>query len=65
MKQYYQCNKSSTKEYTPLHYAVKKGHLAIVSYFLETINLQTTDKHGRTLLHIACLSERNQQEIVQ
>ena len=66
MKQYYQCNKSSTKEYTPLHYAVKKGHLAIVSYFKsETINLQTTDKHGRTLLHIACLSERNQQEIVK
>ena len=65
MKQYYQCNKSSTKEYTPLHYAVKKGHLAIVSYFLETINLQTTDKHGRTLLHIACLSERNQQEIMK
>ena len=66
MKQYYHCSKSSLKQYTPLHYAVKKGNLASVRYFEnEELNLQTLDKHGRNLLHIACLSERNRQEILQ
>ena len=66
MRSYFQCQKVSKRRYTPLHFAVLNGNIEVIKFMHSMqIEFSILDRHKRNLFHIACVSERNQIEVIK
>ena len=66
MRTYFQCPKAHKRRYNPLHHAVRIGDLKFIklSHSFQ-IDFGTLDRYKRNLFHIACLTEKNQIEVLE
>ena len=66
MRTYFHCPKAAKRRYTPLHHAIRIGDLEFIRLMhLLQIEFGTLDRHNRNLFHIACLTEKNQIEVLK